>query len=125
MVSAVCPSCRILLVEADDNGIDNLGAAVSQAVALGAKFVSNSYGGPEDPSETTLDNLYDHPGVAITVGESRLVGGECSYFACMPSKTLLRAPELSAAAARTGRCAERDRVSRFAATTAGKGGFRS
>jgi len=38
--------------------------------------------------------------VAITLVESRLVGGKCSYFACMPSKTLLRAPELSAAAAR-------------------------
>ena len=34
------------------------------------------------------------PDVPITVVESRLVGGECSYFACMPSKTLLRAPEL-------------------------------
>jgi dihydrolipoamide dehydrogenase len=30
----------------------------------------------------------------ITLVESRLVGGECSFFACMPSKTLLRAPEL-------------------------------
>ena len=41
------------------------------------------------------------PGVPITLVESRLVGGECSYYACMPSKTLLRAPELAAAAART------------------------
>ncbi len=31
----------------------------------------------------------------ITLVESRLVGGECSYFACMPTKTLLRATELS------------------------------
>jgi pyruvate/2-oxoglutarate dehydrogenase complex dihydrolipoamide dehydrogenase (E3) component len=31
----------------------------------------------------------------ITLVESRLVGGECSYFACMPTKTMLRATELS------------------------------
>ena len=35
----------------------------------------------------------------ITLVESNLVGGECSYFACMPSKTLLRAPEIQHAAA--------------------------
>ena len=38
--------------------------------------------------------------VPITLVEPGLVGGECSYFACMPSKTLLRAPELQAAASR-------------------------
>ena len=33
--------------------------------------------------------------VELTLVESRLVGGECSYFACMPTKTMLRAAELS------------------------------
>src|SRR2546423_6424742 len=31
----------------------------------------------------------------ITLVERRLVGGECSYYACMPTKTMLRAAELS------------------------------
>jgi pyruvate/2-oxoglutarate dehydrogenase complex dihydrolipoamide dehydrogenase (E3) component len=39
------------------------------------------------------------PEAEITLVESALVGGECSYFACMPSKTLLRAPEIQHAAA--------------------------
>ena len=37
----------------------------------------------------------------VTLVESRLVGGECSYFACMPTKTMLRATELAASLDRT------------------------
>jgi pyruvate/2-oxoglutarate dehydrogenase complex dihydrolipoamide dehydrogenase (E3) component len=33
--------------------------------------------------------------VEITLVERRLVGGECSYYACMPTKTMLRATELA------------------------------
>jgi hypothetical protein len=67
MVSATCPDCHILLVEATDDSIQNLGTAVDEAVKLGAKYVSNSYAGPEDPQETSWDSAYyDHPGVAIT-----------------------------------------------------------
>ncbi|MER5636805.1 putative Ig domain-containing protein [Kitasatospora sp. NPDC002227] len=68
MVSAVCPSCHILLVEADSATMDNLGAAVNTAVSLGAKYVSNSYGGSEDSTDPASDSSYfNHPGVAITV----------------------------------------------------------
>jgi pyruvate/2-oxoglutarate dehydrogenase complex dihydrolipoamide dehydrogenase (E3) component len=35
---------------------------------------------------------------SITIVERALLGGECTYYACMPSKTLLRSPELVAAA---------------------------
>jgi hypothetical protein len=67
MVSAICPNCHILLVEADNNSMANLGTAVNEAVALGAKYVSNSYGGSEDPSDLTSDSTYyNHPGVVIT-----------------------------------------------------------
>jgi pyruvate/2-oxoglutarate dehydrogenase complex dihydrolipoamide dehydrogenase (E3) component len=34
----------------------------------------------------------------LTLVERLLVGGECSYWACMPTKTMLRGPELVAAA---------------------------
>ncbi len=39
--------------------------------------------------------------VRITVVERRLFGGECSYWACMPTKAALRAPDVAAAAGRT------------------------
>ncbi|HZT67471.1 MAG TPA: S53 family peptidase [Acidimicrobiales bacterium] len=67
MVSAICPNCNILLVEASSPSYTNLGTAVNTAVALKANAVSNSYGGPESSSETSYDSYYDHPGVAVTV----------------------------------------------------------
>ena len=68
MVSAIAPNAKILLVEASSSSMANLGKAVNEAVTLGAKFVSNSYGGSESSSDTSYDSSYfNHPGVAITV----------------------------------------------------------
>ncbi len=44
MVSAICPNCHILLVEANSAGNSDLFAAEDEAVTLGAKYVSNSWG---------------------------------------------------------------------------------
>jgi subtilase family serine protease len=68
MVSAVCPNCSVLLVEATSPTFTNLGAAVNQAAILGATEISNSYGGGESSSDASYDASYfNHPGVAITV----------------------------------------------------------
>ncbi|NEA63638.1 putative Ig domain-containing protein [Streptomyces sp. SID12488] len=81
MVSAVCPNCSIILVEASSATDSDLGTAENEAVALGAKFVSNSWGGDEASSQTTEDTSYfKHPGVAITVSS-----GDSAYGAEYPA----------------------------------------
>jgi subtilase family serine protease len=75
MVSATCPGCRILLVEADSATDDDLGTAVNTAVSLGADIVSMSFGGPE--SENAVDQstrYYTHPGVLLVAA-----GGDDGY----------------------------------------------
>jgi subtilase family serine protease len=49
-------------------------------VALGAKFVSNSWSGVEYPGETADDVYFDHPGVAITAAT-----GDLSYGTLYPA----------------------------------------
>jgi subtilase family serine protease len=66
MVSAVCPNCKILLVEATTPSFANLGTAENTAAALGAQAISNSYGG-SDASDANYGKYYNHPGHAITV----------------------------------------------------------
>ncbi|MCO6008740.1 S53 family peptidase [Actinoallomurus purpureus] len=65
MVSAVCPNCKIVLVEATSASFANLGTAENTAAGL-ANVISNSYGG-SDASDSTYGTYYNHPGKAITV----------------------------------------------------------
>lgn len=81
MASAICPLCTILLVEAKSPTMANLGTSVNEAVTLGAKYISNSYGGSESSSDSTYDSSYfNHPGVAITVS-----AGDSGYGAEYPA----------------------------------------
>jgi subtilase family serine protease len=75
MASAICPNCKILLVEALTNSYANLAIAVNRAVASGATVVSNSYGGSEF-AFTAYAPSYNHPGIPITVSS-----GDTAYAA--------------------------------------------
>ena len=80
MVSAACPNCHILLVEANSATITDLGAAENEAVALGAKYISNSYSTSDQAAELQWDAYYNHPGVVITASS-----GDSGYGVGYPS----------------------------------------
>ncbi|HEY2444063.1 MAG TPA: S53 family peptidase [Streptosporangiaceae bacterium] len=81
MVSAACPNCRILLVEASSPAVADLGTAVNSAVSRGVKFISNSYGAAEFSTEGSDDSAYyNHPGVAITAS-----AGDSGYRVSFPA----------------------------------------
>jgi subtilase family serine protease len=80
MVHAICESCRVLLVEADNGELAELAEALDTAVAAGAKVVSNSYASPEEPAfasfyEELGTDSYENPGVVVAASS-----GDCGYL---------------------------------------------
>ena len=74
-----------------------LGSRVTRVVILGGGSAGEAFVG----ALSRLDGDFE-----TTLVERALVGGECTYWACMPSKTLLRAPEVLAAASQAPGAAE-------------------
>jgi len=73
-VSATCPDCKIVMVQADNNSLANLATAVNQAARQpGVVAISNSYGG----GDSAESSAYNHPGIAITAstGDAGFKGG--------------------------------------------------
>jgi subtilase family serine protease len=63
---AVCPNCRLVLVEAASDSFTDLLAAEDYATTH-ATVVSNSWGTDREfPTETAYDVHFDHPGIPIT-----------------------------------------------------------
>jgi len=94
MVSAVCPNCHILLVEANTNLDSDLNASEDTAARLGANAISNSWGGDESADETSSDVHFDHPGVAITASSGDN-GFGVSYPASSPNVTAVGGTSLT------------------------------
>ena len=72
---AVAPGAHILLVEADSPSFTNLLAAEDYAAGKGgAKYVSNSWGGPEFSGEAAYDSHFAVPGVSyfVSAGDAGL-----------------------------------------------------
>jgi hypothetical protein len=79
MVSAACPNCHIVLVEATNNTFENLGIAENEAASLGATEISNSYAANEllvgkKAVEEDGTKYYTHASIPMTVAS-----GDNSY----------------------------------------------
>ncbi|WP_265443764.1 S53 family peptidase [Flexivirga meconopsidis] len=65
-VSAACPDCKIVLVQAKSASFADLGAAVNQAArTAGVVAISNSYGGGDAP-DSSYGSYYNHSSIAVT-----------------------------------------------------------
>lgn len=78
MVSAICPNCKILLVQAQSNSFSNLYAADTTAARLGAIAVSNSYGSHEWEG---FDSHFVHAGTVFVASAGDDGGGAHFYGA--------------------------------------------
>jgi subtilase family serine protease len=81
MVSATCPQCHILLVEANSSSITDLDTAEATAASLGASAISNSWGASENPFlELLFDGDYNLGNVTITAAS-----GDSGYGTLWPA----------------------------------------
>lgn len=85
MVSAACPSCRILVVEGNTPGFADLAETADTAVRLGAKVVSNSYGAREGGAALAYASHYQHPGVTVVASSGDSGFTAASYPAVLAS----------------------------------------
>ncbi|HJP80754.1 MAG TPA: putative Ig domain-containing protein [Pseudonocardiaceae bacterium] len=79
MVSAICPNCKIVLVEAQDDQGTGLYTAENTAANL-AGYISNSWGGTDSSSDSSLDTNFNHPGKVITAS-----AGDSGYGVIYPA----------------------------------------
>jgi hypothetical protein len=102
MISAVCPQCSILLVEADTPADADLMTAVRTALASKAKFLSLSWGGNETANVVYSDaNILHQPGVAIAASSGDY-GYGVSYPASSPYVTAVGGTSLKRTTAGRG-----------------------
>jgi subtilase family serine protease len=97
MVSAACPQCKILVVEATSESPANLAAADDTAASLGAEVISNSYGQRESGEVQRYAPAYDHRGHTIVVASGDLGYTAANFPANLTTVTAVAGTELTGA----------------------------
>ena len=76
-VSAACPNCKIVLLQAGRQYSSSLYKAVASAARLGANVIANSYGGGE--ASPAAPAAFDQPGHVIVASAGDSGGGNLYY----------------------------------------------
>jgi hypothetical protein len=95
MVSAICPACNIVLVEASSNGMPDLAQAVTEAETFHPAVVSNSYGGGESSSETSDNSIYAASATTAITAATGDTGYGTDFPATSPGVTAVGGTTLS------------------------------
>jgi subtilase family serine protease len=102
MISAACPHCKILVVEANDPSFANLAVTENTAARLGAQVISNSYGIRENGFAQHFAKAYRHPGHVITASSGDFGFTAASFPANLTSVTAVGGTVLHRANNRRG-----------------------
>lgn len=87
-VSAACPACHILVVDADSSYTSDLNTAVRAAIAAGAHYISMSYGSTDDAStalwSAAEEKTFATPGVTFVASSGDDGFAQASYPSTSP-----------------------------------------
>lgn len=84
MISAACPTCHIVLAEANQPTDRALGKATMAAISTGATVTNHSYGRIETTGVETAAAPYDQPGVTAVSSTGDFGYGPASFPASVP-----------------------------------------
>lgn len=80
VVTALCPTCHVVVVEANSASVIDLAQAADAAVRVGAQYVSMSFGAGEWAGESSLDSHLSTPGVVYVAAT-----GDSGYGTAWPA----------------------------------------
>jgi hypothetical protein len=102
MVSAACPHCRILVVDASKPDLSDFAAAEDTAARLGASVISNSWGVREDGYAMTFAKAFDHRGHVIVASSGDSGFDAANFPASLATVTAVGGTELAPAHSKRG-----------------------
>ncbi len=102
MISAACPYCHILVVEADSDSLTSLAETEKSAARLGAQVISNSYGQPENGLAMTYASAYHQSRHTIVVAAGDFGFTTANFPADLSTVIAVGGTELSRAHVRRG-----------------------